>query len=226
MVTQHYRWDFIGLSTDTKPTPETSEKVVDGSTFYCSDNSKLYVWCKNQWYEKEVSGGGGTTYTAGDGIVIDDGEIAVDLVQTTGNSTKKVMSQNATTSMVYADPSSLNKIKIGNNSVNGGSYNITIGASSLTNNKNSYCIAFGERATLNNNLNYSTAIGYYAKCTRSGEMNIGTTSAHGYNGTNYRVLGGVHDPVDAQDAATKHYVDGLIGNIETALNTINNGTGE
>lgn len=59
MVTNHYRWDFIGLSTDTKPTPETSEKVVDGSTFYCSDNSKLYVWCQNQWYEKVISGGGG-----------------------------------------------------------------------------------------------------------------------------------------------------------------------
>lgn len=59
MVAQHYRWDFIGLSTDTKPTPETSEKVVDGSTYYTSDNSKLYVWCKDQWYEKEVEGGGG-----------------------------------------------------------------------------------------------------------------------------------------------------------------------
>lgn len=79
MVATHYRWDFIGLSTDTKPTPETSEKVVDGSTFYCSDNSKLYVWCKNQWYEKEVSGGGGgTTYTAGDGIDITDDTISVD----------------------------------------------------------------------------------------------------------------------------------------------------
>jgi hypothetical protein len=56
---QHYRWDFIGLSTDNKPTPATSEKVVDGSTFYCSDNSKLYVWYNDQWYEKVVSGGGG-----------------------------------------------------------------------------------------------------------------------------------------------------------------------
>lgn len=60
MVAQsHYRWDFIGLSTDNKPTPATSEKVVDGSTFYCSDNSKLYVWYKNQWYEKTATGGGG-----------------------------------------------------------------------------------------------------------------------------------------------------------------------
>lgn len=59
MVTQHYRWDFIGLSTDTKPTPETSEKVVDGSTFYCSDTSKLYIFCKNNWYERKALGGGG-----------------------------------------------------------------------------------------------------------------------------------------------------------------------
>ena len=61
MVNQHYRWDFIGLSTDQKPTPATSEKVVDGSTFYCSDTSKLYVFCKDTWYEKTVSGGGGGT---------------------------------------------------------------------------------------------------------------------------------------------------------------------
>lgn len=59
MVAQHYRWDFIGLSTDVKPTPETSEKVVDGSTYYCSDNSKLYVYCKDNWYERKALGGGG-----------------------------------------------------------------------------------------------------------------------------------------------------------------------
>lgn len=58
MVNNHYRWDFIGLSTDEKPTASNSEKVCDGSTFYCSDNSKLYVWYKNQWYEKTASGGG------------------------------------------------------------------------------------------------------------------------------------------------------------------------
>lgn len=62
MVAQHYRWDFIGLSTDTKPTPETSEKVTDGSTYYTSDDSKLYVWYSDQWYEKEDTGGGGGGY--------------------------------------------------------------------------------------------------------------------------------------------------------------------
>lgn len=59
MVAQHYRWDFIGLSSQEKPTPATSEKVVDGSTFYEADTSKLYVFCKTQWYEKEATGGGG-----------------------------------------------------------------------------------------------------------------------------------------------------------------------
>lgn len=77
MVETHYRWDFIGLSTDQKPTPSTSEKVVNGSTYYTSDDSKLYVWYKDQWYEKTVSGGG-ASYTAGNGITISDGTIAVD----------------------------------------------------------------------------------------------------------------------------------------------------
>lgn len=102
MVTDnHYRWDFIMLSTDTKPTPATSKKVTNGSTLYTSDDSKLYVWYKDQWYEKTATGGGGgTTYTAGDGIVIGDDTISVDLAQSTGSSTTKVMSQKATTDFV------------------------------------------------------------------------------------------------------------------------------
>lgn len=78
MVGIHYRWDFIGLSTDQKPTPETSEKVVNGSTFYCSDNSKLYVFCDGTWYERKSLGGGGGSYVAGNGIDITDDTISVD----------------------------------------------------------------------------------------------------------------------------------------------------
>lgn len=188
MVSQKYRWDFIGLSTDEKPTPETSEKVVNGSTFYCSDNSKLYVFCDGTWYERKPlgGGGGGGSYVAGNGIDITDDTISVDtttiqpkltagsnvtisddtisatdttysnfvgtdgtaagtaglvpapattdagkflkadgtwdtagggsgptVVQTTGTSTTDVMSQNAVTSMVFADPATQYKIKIG-----------------------------------------------------------------------------------------------------------------
>lgn len=58
MVVQHYRWDFYGLSTDSKP-DATNPKVADGSTYYEADTSKLYVWYKDQWYEKQSTGGGG-----------------------------------------------------------------------------------------------------------------------------------------------------------------------
>lgn len=51
-MTNKYRWDFIGLSTDTKPTPRTSEKVTNGSTFYEADTSKLFFWVDSTWYEK------------------------------------------------------------------------------------------------------------------------------------------------------------------------------
>ena len=68
----HYRWDFIGLSTDSKPTASTSPKVVNGSTYYEADTSKLYVWYDNQWYEKLALGENGsagqanTTYGGND----------------------------------------------------------------------------------------------------------------------------------------------------------------
>lgn len=58
MVAQHYRWDFIGLSTDSKP-DSSNPKVANGSTYYESDTSKLYVWYNNEWYEKTATGGGG-----------------------------------------------------------------------------------------------------------------------------------------------------------------------
>lgn len=52
MNTDFIRYDFIGLSSDTKPTPSTSNRVVDGSTYFEADTSKLYFWTKNQWYNK------------------------------------------------------------------------------------------------------------------------------------------------------------------------------
>lgn len=41
------RFDYLGLSTDSKPT-----NVVDGSTFYEVDTSTLYVYYKTEWYEQ------------------------------------------------------------------------------------------------------------------------------------------------------------------------------
>ena len=55
MVAMHYRWDFYGLSTDSKP-DATNPRVADGSTYYEADTSKLYVWYNDQWYEKQAGG--------------------------------------------------------------------------------------------------------------------------------------------------------------------------
>lgn len=54
-ITDNYtRWDFIGLSTEDKPTAETSKKVCDGSTYYECDTSYLYIYCRGQWYKKNT----------------------------------------------------------------------------------------------------------------------------------------------------------------------------
>lgn len=63
-----HRWDFIGLSTDVKPTPTTSKRVVDGSTYYESNTSKYYIWYTDRWYERKPTGGGGS----GDTVDFDD----------------------------------------------------------------------------------------------------------------------------------------------------------
>lgn len=96
---QRYRWDFIGLSTDVKPTKATSLKVTNGSTYYESNTSKLYVWYDDQWYERKPLGGGG-------GITV---------VQTMGQSTTDVMSQKAVTDIIGDIETALNTINNGGN---------------------------------------------------------------------------------------------------------------
>ena len=283
MVAQHYRWDFVGLSTDTKPTPQTSEKVVDGSTFYCSDTSKLYVFCKDKWYERKAlgGGGGGTTYTAGDGIDITNDTISVDTdtiqekltagtgiditnntISATGGGgggdtvySDKSTSDGATGGAVYIgnlnssqeeqpDPTSTDKhykyfwaLPNVNNSLPGdksvnimgnnasdystsvgaeanvpsalAAYGTAIGYSSTV--RSNYGVALGASAYIDNNLTHSVALGDRSLPTRAGEVNVGQHLSQGYNNTKFRVIGGVHDPVDAHDAATKGYVDANVG---------------
>lgn len=167
------------------------------------------------------------------------------VVQTTGTSTTDVMSQNATTSMVFKDPSTQEIVKIGNSAIAGTSRNVAIGYYATANNtysvavggqsyapndratalgsqsnaQSNYSLALGNGATVYSSAPYSAAIGYnskanqnfehsvalgdYASTTRTGEINIGAgTSGNGYNSTNYRVLGGVHDGQTDHDAAT------------------------
>ena len=43
-----FRFDYLGLSTDNKPT-----SAVNGSTFYEVDSSTLYIYYEGTWYEQE-----------------------------------------------------------------------------------------------------------------------------------------------------------------------------
>lgn len=82
-------------------------------------------------------------------------------------------------------------------------------------------IAIGRGATVGS-VNYrgSIAFGAYSAVTRTGEINVGTSwGVTGFNNTNYRVIGGVHDGQLAQDVATVNQVNATIDAINTALNT-------
>lgn len=41
-----YRVDFVGLSTDEKP----SEQLENGSTYYTVDTQELYIYYEGEWY--------------------------------------------------------------------------------------------------------------------------------------------------------------------------------
>lgn len=97
-----------------------------------------------------------------------------------------------------------------------GELNIVIGNSATSQNSNSIAIGRDSQTGANG----SIAIGAYAKTTRVGEINVGSTSSsYGYNSTNYRVIGGIHDGQDAHDAVTVGQLNATIDAINTALST-------
>lgn len=176
------------------------------------------------------------------------------VVQTAGNSTTDVMSQNATTSMVFDDPAAQANIKIGDrssvvnpngcvtigerasggrdavtigsqttggvagcvaigHSANGTSNSVAIGYSASSGNRTE-SVAIGHSASTGGAHPGSVALGAYATCTRAGEVYIGSSNtSYGYNSTNYRVLGGVHDGQDAHDATTVGQVNTRLGGL-------------
>lgn len=98
-------------------------------------------------------------------------------------------------------------IAIGDTSVVGkGNSSIAIGHNAYTNSGSNSAgrnIAIGANASINGEVINAVSLGAYAKATRIGEVNIGTNGNNaGYNSTDYRVIGGVHDGVNAHDAAT------------------------
>lgn len=122
-----------------------------------SGNSTYYRFTKNPdtWtFIGEISGGGGS----------------VNVVQTTGTSTTDVMSQNATTSMVFADPATQSKIKIGSGTAaNEGTDAIEIGHNSSATNTGS--TAVGGNSTASGP--YTTAIGTGARASNEDAVAVG-----------------------------------------------------
>lgn len=196
-------------------------------------------------------GGGGTAYTAGEGITIADDTISVDtttiqpkltagtnvtitdntisaaggptVVQTIGTSQADVMSQNATSKMIFPNPSDRNKIVIGNTISDATTNSIAIGGSARCLSQ-SNGVAIGNFALCKHP--YSISLGASSnETTEQGQLQLGLSGPLGYNNSTYRIISGVYDPQTAHDAATKGYVDGLVGNVASALNAINNGTG-
>lgn len=225
--------------------------------------------------------------TAGTGIDITGNVISATggsgptVVQTTGTSTTDVMSQDATTKLVYPDiANNPYKQVIGEGSIDGTNKGLAINGI-LNSGLNSASIAIGgpdgdaaqigsggragssiaignlasvsrgmQSIAIGNNagansgqntgnnvaLGYNSyagagsatstvALGAYAQASRTGEVNVGAgTSGTGYNSTNYRVIGGVHDPVDDHDAATKGYVDANAGGGPTVVQTVGTST--
>lgn len=98
-----------------------------------------------------------------------------------------------------------------------GAYSMAIGNSAKTEG-HSRAVALGNAANAAND--NSVAIGTNSVTTRSGEVNVGAgTSGRGYNSTNYRVIGGVHDGQTANDAVTVGQVNATIDAINTAMGT-------
>ena len=187
--------------------PTTSTTAVSvGQQYYDSTNNKLY-------YCSAITAQGTDPET----YEYTWSSFGPNVVQTTGTSTTDVMSQNATTSMIFADPSTAMRIRIGSGS-NAGTDSVGIGK-----NASGYmsgCVAIGRNADAHNQYTMAIgaqssatnqgaiALGAYSSASHDGEMNIGSSSTtYGYNNTNYRLLSGVYDPQNAHDAATKGYVD-------------------
>lgn len=117
-----------------------------------------------------------------------------------------------------------NSVAIGKMSMAVGQYGVCVGYTNGSGNgaEANYSTALGANTRVSSANTYSVALGSYAQPTRAGEVNVGlvtgaTTS--GYNGTAYRVIGGVHDGVDAHDAVTVGQLNALITAINSALGT-------
>lgn len=195
-----------------------------GETLGTSTNARVpylfaYSGDKTHWYQGFIRPDIGWEYDIGK--LLSDSDISV--VQTMGNSQTNVMSQNATTSMIFADPATKTQVQIGSGASNLGS-GVAIGSGAAITSASYYrAIALGSEAKAN--ATGSVAIGAYSSATATGEFNIGTTqTSNGYNSSNYRLLSGVYDAQGDHDAVNLSQLNGRVKTNAGAPTTATVGT--
>lgn len=106
------------------------------------------------------------------------------------------------------------------NTANAGPSGVSIGDNAGTTQDYVGNVCIGARSFINiYGVKNSISLGRFSNATRTGELNIGTgvNPTEGFNSTNYRVIGGVHDGQLAHDAATKGQLDSAVNTLETEL---------
>lgn len=112
-----------------------------------------------------------------DGTWGEAGGSDINVVQTTGTSPDDVMSQNAVTSMIFADPENGTEVSIGNS--NAGENAVSIGVNAYGTGQ--YSVALGDHSNTYGGQN-AIAIGHSARARNTNAIAIGTNSNNGQDG--------------------------------------------
>lgn len=179
-----------------------------------------YIWVDNAWEMIGTTEMDLTNYvqfsdlatvaTSGSYADLNNKPTIPSVVQSAGSSTTDVMSQKATTWMIYSGGDT-KKVQIGANSAATQEWGVAIFGN--TSQQGTVAIGSGAAATARG----AVALGMGANASAQGVFDIGLSGAghsaqsnNGYNGSEYRLLSGLYDPQNAHDAATKGYVDNSI----------------
>lgn len=150
--------------------------------------------------------------------------------QSTGTSTTSVMSQSATTSMVFADPSIKQKVQIGEGARTTGTYSVAIGKSAQATKDIAVALGSNTAATGDNAIAIgqasiarakgSIAIGRSAEATTQGTVVFNMADNFGYNNTQYMLITGLYDGQNDHDAATVGQITPLTGSAAPTTDTV------